>query len=100
MLGKSHVGKSHIGKSHPSPQNIFRFKIVSVFHEKELNWTNNMCLAHLSKVQEYTQGNIQGVPHLREIYYRDFHLRGFLRPSQEIPLTRIFSVSPPLVRSN
>ena len=43
---------------------------------------------------------IQGVPHLRELYYRDFHLRGFLRPSQEIPLTRFLSVSPPLARSN
>ena len=32
-------------------QNIFRFKIVSVLHEKELNWSNNMCLDYHNEVK-------------------------------------------------
>ena len=32
-------------------KNIFRFKIVSVLHEKELNWSNNMCLDYHNEVK-------------------------------------------------
>jgi len=32
-------------------KNIFRFKIVSVLHEKELNWSNNMCLYYHNEVE-------------------------------------------------
>ena len=32
-------------------QNIFRFKIVSVLHEKELNWSNNICLDYHNEVK-------------------------------------------------
>ena len=32
-------------------QNIFRMKIVSVLHEKELNWTNNICLDYPNEVK-------------------------------------------------
>ena len=31
--------------------NIFRFNIVSVLHEKELNWSNNMCLDYDNEVK-------------------------------------------------
>ena len=32
-------------------QNIFKFKMVSVLHEKELNWSNNMCLEYPNEVK-------------------------------------------------
>ena len=32
-------------------QNIFWFKIVAVLHEKELNWSNNLCLGYHNEVK-------------------------------------------------
>ena len=32
-------------------QNIFKFKKVSVLHEQELNWNNNMCLDYHNEVK-------------------------------------------------
>ena len=32
-------------------QNIFRFKIVSVLHEKEYKWSTNMCLDYHNEVK-------------------------------------------------